>query len=73
MAFLVMGSPMMVQLHCNGPTGRSRMRVGFAVFMNGPFVQVQCGFLRGLLEQSGAAAQPEHEQQQARQPWKIAR
>src|SRR3990167_1254706 len=32
MAFLVMGSPMMVQLHCNGPTGKvSRIRVAGTV------------------------------------------
>jgi hypothetical protein len=37
MAFLVMGSPMIVQLHCKGPTGKvSRMRVGVGAFTGGP-------------------------------------
>ena len=34
MAFLVNGSPIKVQLHCRGPTGKvSRMRVGGALFI----------------------------------------
>jgi len=34
MAFFVSGSPMMVQLHCNGPTGKvSRISAGLGVVM----------------------------------------
>jgi hypothetical protein len=37
MAFLVMGSPMMVQLHCKGPTGKvSRMSAGIGTVMRNP-------------------------------------
>jgi hypothetical protein len=43
MAFFVTGSPMIVQLHCNGPTGKvSRMRVG-------------CWDIGGLLDKRGRA------------------
>src|SRR5450830_312957 len=37
MAFLVTGSPIMVQLHCNGPTGKvSRISAAFSIFMGVP-------------------------------------
>jgi hypothetical protein len=37
MAFFVTGSPMIVQLHCKGPTGKvSRISAGFAGSMGGP-------------------------------------
>jgi hypothetical protein len=37
MAFLVIGSPIIVQLHCNGPTGKvSRISAGLGAFMGGP-------------------------------------
>jgi hypothetical protein len=37
MAFFVTGSPMIVQLHCNGPTGKvSRISAGFAASMGVP-------------------------------------
>lgn len=45
MACRVIGSPIIVQLHCNGPTGKvSRISVGFAACMEG---------LRRLMDQSG--------------------
>jgi hypothetical protein len=37
MAFLVIGSPMIVQLHCKGPTGKvSRISAGLAASMGVP-------------------------------------
>jgi hypothetical protein len=43
MAFLVMGSPMMVQLHCKGPTGKvSRISAGFGTVMGNPEESMAC-------------------------------
>ena len=37
MAFLEIGSPMIVQLHCNGPTGKvSRISAGLGTVMSNP-------------------------------------